>query len=752
MAELIQHNGRPAIYANGNIYPPMMMTINTYSNNDRFFNREYYRDLGKAGIRIFFIICDTDWLKPGAFELFREEAELILDEIPEACIIPRIGLHPNNKWIEEHPEECIKYSDGSIPAVMLETESYSADLPHHYSLCSEKWREDAGIALAETWNKIMALPYADHIIGCFLAAGGTSEWYYLLPTFNADKRICLDHSEAFKRNFTKYLTEKYKTDEELQKQWKNPNATLNDPPIPGFEKHYYVNKADDDAGGPAVIAPRADLEALEKNPTSIGTIANVDANMDIYDFYRAWNIGTADSVIHFAKIIKDMTPDKLVGAFYGSHGCTNYIRCGTCGGTVKVLKSPYLDFLAAPGVYENRLAGGFEGEREMHDSFALNNKIYIVEQDTRTHEENAFHQNKYNVFDMTDTINIMKREFGRNIAEDTHAWWFDQIIGGKRYSSAEAIELITRQQIIAKESYELDRTKNAEIAFIFDEESTQLVSEQSTFDLVEMLRNYEIARIGAPVDQYYHNDITDPAMPDYKLYVFVNMLTATAEERKAIHEKLRKNNATAVWLWASGIFDPEAEKKLSTENIKALTGFDVEMDNAPRTGKYRIEVGSHECVKMMQPRFLYGYRDRKRDMAVGNKVEYESSMYPAFYPTEGDVCASFVTNGKPAITVKAADGFTSIFHGSKSIRSDTLRSFAAYAGCHIYCDSDDVLYTGKNYITVHSSSNGLKTIRFPKKCTLVEVYENKVYAEDIYELTIDMYLGETKMFRIIWNE
>ncbi len=166
------------------------------------------------------------------------------------------------------------------------------------------------------------------------------------------------------------------------------------------------------------------------------------------------------------------------------------------------------------------------------------------------------------------------------------------------------------------------------------------------------------------------------------------------------------------------------------------------------SGKFRIVPDSHGIIDGMQPRFLYGYFDGGRKHSLGGTVvDKPSYMFPAFYPKSGSVAASFVNNGKPALTVIEADGYTSVFHGSRVLRHDTVRSIARFAGCHIYCDSDDVTYIGSSYITVHASTGGEKLLRFPKRCTLLEVYEDKVYAENVTELKLDMTLGETKMFR-----
>ena len=56
MADIRQYNGRPAIHINGEYFPPMMATIRTNNIDHMVIDREYYRQLGKAGIRLFFVI------------------------------------------------------------------------------------------------------------------------------------------------------------------------------------------------------------------------------------------------------------------------------------------------------------------------------------------------------------------------------------------------------------------------------------------------------------------------------------------------------------------------------------------------------------------------------------------------------------------------------------------------------------------------------------------------------------------------
>jgi len=751
MTEVKQHNGRPALFIDGKPYPPMMATIRTIDGHELRVDREYYRQLGRSGIKIFFLICDTVWLKPDALKLFDEEARILLEEVPDAYIIPRIGLHPTNEWIEAHPEETVTYGDGSSPPVHLFSESYVTDLPAHYSLCSEAWRRDAGKALEETWTLLMGLPYADRIVGCFLAAGGTSEWYYMLPVVRGDTTY--GYSESFRKNFAWYLREKYGTEENFRRSWKQPDAEFEHARIPEAEAFYFAVKADTAAAIPPVtMYTNADVPAPFGNGHNIGTFLDVDRHMDVFDFYRAMHNGTARSIQHFAQIIKKATPDRVVGAFYGAYGCTEFLNTGTCGGVVRLLNDGNIDFLAAPGVYENRQAGGFVGQREMNDSFTLHNKIYIVEEDARTHMENRYFADKYRIYDLTDSINVMKRDFGRTLCEDVQAWWFDQLLGGRRYKCQELYDLICRQQEIAREAYTLDRRKNSEIAFIYDEESGQTVSTQTSKELIELPRNYEKDRIGAPVDLYFHNDMADPNMPAYKLYVFCNTLVLTKKEREQIREKLKREQATALFLYAPGVIDPEAPVRFDASHITELTGIRMGRLDERMDSKFRVSGEAHPLTSKLDRRKLYGFFDRIRRNSLGESVDqyWESYLYPLFYSIdpEAKTLASFVTSGLPALTVKECDGFTSIFCGAKYVSSELLRAAAEFAGCHLYCDNDDVLYANRYFVVYHASSSGTKTLRFPRPVSPYEVYEERFYGEDVTEITFDAYLGETKMFRL----
>lgn len=770
-ATVENYNGSPALMIEGRPYPPMMMTVRTNCIDHMEIDEKYYEELGKSGIKVFFLICDTEWIKKEAFDMFTEEAEKLLKAVPDAYIVARIGMHPPVSWCEENPGELMMYSDGKMREAKLFTESFRTTYPGMYSLCSEKWRKDAGDALLKTWDKIKKLPYADRIIGFFFAAGGTSEWYYITPTECTSKteikdtggfvqfdpadygEVYADMSPAFRKSFSGYLKAKYGSDEELKKAWNDENASIENPSIPGLEKRYYIDGVDYDLANPEEIRSNAGLPTPPSNGTNIGHFIDIEKHRDVYDFFRAWHKGVADSVIYFGKLVKERDENMLTGAFYGSAGSVKYFTFGQICSVTDILESGAVDFLASPGVYENRQPGGFTGQRQCFDSYRLRNRMFVVEEDARTHFENRYIQNYIEMYDMNDTYNVLKREFGRNIAMDIHAWWFDQLVGGKRYKHEDVYKLFEIQQRVAREAYEKDRRPIAEIAFIYDEDSYHLISQESSHQMTELFTNYEIDKIGAPYAKHFKKDFLLDNMPEYKLYVFFNSLCSTAEERRIIKEKLRKNGASALFMYGSGIVDFEGEKVFSVENMKKLTGIDIAMDEGCYRGKFKVNKG-HPVTERLDPGEIYGDFTRKMwanfASFMGRIKLSEVNIYPLLYADDKDITilGTFCDSGKPALVYKESEGFGSFYCGSKYLSCDIIKEIARFAGCHIYSETDDVLYTGRNYITIHASETGKKKIIFREECTPYEVYENKVYGENITSLEFELIKGETKMFEL----
>ncbi len=769
-AKLENVGGYPAIVIDGKAYPPMMATIRHHKDGALVIDDTYYKKLSESGIKLFFLICDTQWLKEDSFALFEEAAERLLAVVPDAYIFLRIGMHPPLSWMKENPDELVSYSDGKLKGAYLFTESYRENLPAMYSLCSQKWREDAGKALCDTYEEILKSKFSDRVAGFFFAAGGTSEWYYLTPTeytkksvytdsgfFNVNHdtdydNVYADLSPAFRRQFSKYLKEKYKTNDNLKKAWKCDDADIDNPKIPDCTGRYYVNGVDYDLANPGgEFLANSSAPLPPSNGTNVGVFLDINKNMDVFDFYRAWHKGVAESVVYFGNVIKSLNKDMLTGAFYGSAGSCKFFSFGQSGAVKDILNSGKIDFLASPGVYENREPGGFTGQRQVFDSFRLSNTMFVVEDDARTHHENAYYKNSFSMFDINDSENVLKREFGRNICQDTQAWWFDQHIGGGRYKDEEIYKLFKRQSEIAKLAYSKDRVKNSEIAFIYDEESLHIASAETSNKMVELFRNYETDIVGAPSDRYYHDDMANPNMPDYKLYVFVNTFYLTDKQREVIHKKLKKNHATALFMFGSGFVNPDKDEKLSAKHMSELTKIDIKMENKVVSGKWKVNKNS-DIFKNLDFGTIYGDFTKKMMPNASSRMndirKSRADLYPFFYADDKDAegAAYFCDNTKCAVAVKETGDFVSVYYGSTYLSANVLCEIARLAGCHIYCGSNDVLYANKHFITFHASSGGKKEIYLPCKADAYELYENRYFARNSSVIRFECEKGKTYMF------
>ena len=86
-AEVRSINGCPAVYIDGRCYPfTQTATVRTHTPEGILFDEEYFKGMGEAGIKLFYITCDTEWGTPGSVGLFAEECRRLLAVIPDAYI------------------------------------------------------------------------------------------------------------------------------------------------------------------------------------------------------------------------------------------------------------------------------------------------------------------------------------------------------------------------------------------------------------------------------------------------------------------------------------------------------------------------------------------------------------------------------------------------------------------------------------------------------------------------------------------
>ena len=753
-AEVRDHLGMPALIINGEPVPPMMFTGRITEENSR-----YIAGLARAGIRIFFLMCTTDWItsepigggwRSGAFSgfsRFEKEARVIRASAPDAYIIPRVSLNPPASWLREHPEELICDRNGAYENFRF---AYPPLAEYRgvgmYSLASQKWREEGGARLAGFIDLVESSDFAEHVAGYFLAAGGTDEWYY--PGEVGGPEFLADYGSAFRACYGRLLKEKYGSLENLKAAWRKTDVSFTRPIIPSYDERHF-SRVDDFSCEPATSSQSA------------GSFLNADTSQHVADFYRAWNYGTADSIIHFAGTVKQKTESrKVVGSFYGSYGSTHFQNTGTVSGVCRILDSGVVDFLAAPGNYENRVPGGVTAQREMQDSFRLRNRIFVVEEDTRTFLSDESNRSFTRTFNLDTTLEVMKRDFGRNLCEDLQAWWFDMAPEGGWYDHPRIIDLIRRQQELAARAYSLDRRTAAEVALIFDEESTWYTSNRTLADICDTCRNLEFHRIGTPVAYHFHNDFDLPNMPEYKLYVFLNVFCLTGRERHVIARQVRRGGKTALWVYAPGFINPDynnpgRDSRMNAAQISDLTAIEVEVVHERLNPGFTITNPTHPACRSLTEGVEYGCFDQPTWPSGGEKTKYkrpvptrQTDLNPWFrcIDPEADILGEFCSNGEPAYAIREYENWRSLYHGAKVLRRAVLNAAARFAGCHIYAATDDIIYASRHFVTIHAKTGGKKRITLPYKSDPFEVYQCTEYGRNTTTIDLDIPAGHTRTF------
>ena len=241
VARIEKINGSPAIVVNGRVYPPMTMTVRRAEPDP-----DYMKRLGEAGMKIFYIPCSSEWIdsdgpvpeESPALEAFSRKADALLRDVPDAWIMLRLTVEPTPEWCEKHPDHVISYQDGSTREVI--PHSKQSVYRGMYCIASDLWRKEAAVTLERMMTKLDHSPYADRIIGYFLASGGTNEWYNPCVLTDFQNGLYGDCSPAFRAYYSSFLRRKYGSDEALQKAWNCKTVTLESPAVPPLEKRKHI--------------------------------------------------------------------------------------------------------------------------------------------------------------------------------------------------------------------------------------------------------------------------------------------------------------------------------------------------------------------------------------------------------------------------------------------------------------------------------------------------------------------------------
>jgi hypothetical protein len=698
-------HGIPTMHINGVPHWSMFYTASPKYDMEKT-NHQAFAD---AGIKLVHCYANPQSPAEGKFDFTAiDKAVLeIIENNPDALIVMKPCFRDCMPvwFLKKYPEEASVLDAGRVLSKP--------------SLASEKWRLVAGDMLKKMIRHINNSPYADKVIGYFVREGEEGQWMHYWGSGNPNQDNTLsDYSKPMRAYFRKWLRNKYSTVEALRRSWGDKKVTFESAEVPS---------------------------RLERIAPNSGVFRCPEKNRPAIDYAEALSDVICDGIIYYGKIVKEETHNKsLMMAFFGHIIDLGAHFLGEQVGYLKqrrAIDSPYIDYYAGPISYAKAfrdISGVGSFDYPAPACLRLQNKIWLNEDDVRTHlTEPAGYA--YSVRAPNQTDQVIAREFAKALCAGAGLYLYNLSSGNRYwYDDRQTLKTIGKLNKIGQDAVKDNLQSVSELAVIVSDRSLLYLRSLKGHSKVDGIvlqsigQREQISRIGAPFDEYLVDDFLDPAMPDYKLYIFLNAYYMTDDERKAVVNKLKKKHSTALWFYAPGYI---TDNGISLDAASNLTGIKIEKLPGKNPGRIKI-AGNNSLLPGQQGTF---------GMPSGMTVK------PLFFSCDRDSksIGTLQVNKKPGFVVKTLSGFTSYYCTIPAIPAKWIREIARKAGVHIYLDSDDALYACHDYLAVHTSrKTGKRNIKLIDNAEIIQLYPEVRNIGKTDRFSFESKTPQTRIFKI----
>jgi len=732
-ARVRDHHGTPTLFLDDQ---PVFTGVHLMIAMDPAALREDQQtvaEYSRAGVHIYALdTVGPHWVgpRPGHVSFFDyshagERLREILMIDPDALFLLRMGFEtrglPGDWWNEMYPDEMELLSDGSKVS---------------QTPASKVWQSQVKESISGLIAQLRQEGLYERVIAYQVLTGSAGEW---VKGDSSMGLTCGDYSQPMLKYFRGWLRRCYADDTvALQKAWQNPGVDFDSAEVPPAEEQF---------------------------ATQYGSFRDPVRERRVVDFYQCYADMCAEVLLDFCRTIKEETNDeKLAGAFFGylmelSWNTSFFVenldlaasqvattqRSGHLG-LKKLLYSPDIDFFVSPYGYAFRGLGGDGLPMQPSESLRLHGKLYLLEEDTSMHN-NYDPQGRNQRF--ANNVSIYQRNFAQTLTHGTGITWLEN----SRFPQPADLEEVTHQWIsrfqeIGNWSLQLDRKPQSEVVVLLDDESFFFESNFNYLDipLIWQQRVINLNRFGAPHDVYLLDDLVSGRLPEYKLYIFLNAFHLDNHRRSAIKNIIRRNGKVALWLFASGCLNPDAEgsgiELLHPHHLEDLTGLQFGQGNSPWGPFMHILDFTHPITRNLPQDLFWGstapvgpvFHLHDPDATILGQVVYSlGRCQPGF--------------GLKTLNPGEKNEWTSIFISTPNIPSSVLRGIARFAEVHLYNEMGDVLYATSELLSVHTVSGGLRHFALPRTVEAVyDLFNEKLLAQDRNQFTIYLQPASTHLF------
>jgi len=641
------------------------------------------------GVRHYILPVRFTWEENNAPFPIAPIIEQLLKLDPAAAYILQLDLNPTAAWLQANPDEMVKYN---------------GEAARYPSPESAPWREMVAQGFTALVKEISAAKLRPKWEGVIFNAMDEGLWRFAKQ---------FDRSPANSKAFLAWLKTRYENVEILEAKWqvnigKTDSITI--PPEP------------ESANSMQVFFP------LPNGHRQV-------------DFLRYTSESVANTIKGFTRSFKDLTQSKVkVFAPYGFNLELTYNAAGHFA-QEGLLDGP-LDGIIAPVSFANRGLGATGGMVGPLQSARVREKLWLIVDDTRTGLQRDPHTGEVTRMEglrASDVQHLQERNFAMALLNGMGLVWSDPR-GEGRFVDEEQWGVFKRMhqeyQAVWRKAggTPLVPLTQAGVVVVVDDESR--FYQQCDVILNErLLLQARDAVLMAGVNAQFCllDDVLYGMAPKAPVYLFLNAFALSDEKRKLLQDHLAQTKASAIWMYAPGYINSNA----AVENVSQLTGMTVKaFDGGGSSGSmYRI---AGPWLTQDEP--------------IGETLKWN----PLFFieDEDADTLATYQGNNKPSIAMRLQDaGWMSVFIADPHLSSDLFREIMRILEQPVYFrpgneETDCVMYAHPDYIAVHASKPGEKTVDFGRQADIADVFDDAAGWQQKRSIGLPLKVGETRVLKL----
>jgi hypothetical protein len=286
---------------------------------------------------------------------------------------------------------------------------------------------------------------------------------------------------------------------------------------------------------------------------------------------------------------------------------------------------------------------------------------------------------------------------------------------------------------------------HSEVAVIVDEKSVYAMSADN--DLMQALlykNRYALSRMGLTCGYYLLDDLVNGKVPQAKMYVFLNAIQLHGDERAYINTKLKNQDCTLLWVYASGLMD---ENGTDPANIESLTGLPVRRFAAPEDPTVLVDPDA--TVHGHKP-FRGTTISYQLDAFHPGPVSDTKTVSPLFYLEDSPIAiGTYRESQRIAVGCARTGRALSVFYGSPLLSTGFLMDLSRESGVHLFSDSgDDFIFSSRHFLAISAVSTGTRTVRLPQRSDVVDLLDGRLIGRSLESFELQMRKDETRLYGI----